>query len=200
MFANGTAAGTSKVNALSLAGSPNNWSASLDLTNNKLVVQDAAAHNITLATLQNQVTFGLTHSAGISSSALSANTALAVLDNAVTNFTTFGGQPVDANALLIAPELLGDANADGKVDLADLNTVLQNFGTTTPALTSGNFDYAATIDLTDLSYVLNNFGLTNPGASTSGAGNSNPTPEPASFALLSISFLLANNRRSKRAR
>ncbi len=54
--------------------------------------------------------------------------------------------------------LLGDATLDGKVDLSDLNTILNNLGTTTSAWTSGNFDGAPTIDLTDLNDVLNHLG------------------------------------------
>ncbi|MGN6370532.1 MAG: LamG-like jellyroll fold domain-containing protein [Phycisphaerae bacterium] len=61
-------------------------------------------------------------------------------------------------ALSLSTALLGDVNRDGKVDLTDLSTVLNNFGNATPNWTSGNFDHAATIDLTDLSQVLNNFG------------------------------------------
>jgi hypothetical protein len=65
------------------------------------------------------------------------------------------------------PPNLGDANADGTVNLTDLNTVLSHFGQSSPNWTDGNFDYAATINLTDLSYVLNNFGQTDPNASSS---------------------------------
>src|SRR6202012_3097129 len=110
---------------------------------------------------------------------------IAVVDNAVlaTPFTAFGGQTVDANSILVSQELLGDSNIDGHVDLTDLSTVLNNFGTTTPAWTSGNFDGAATVDLTDLSAVLNNFGLTNPNATdvSAGATAAIGTPEPASL-------------------
>ena len=85
--------------------------------------------------------------------------------------------------------MVGDANADGSVDLTDLSTVLNNSGSTTSAWTSGNFDGAPTIDLTDLSDVLNNFGITNPNASEFAVSSQAPsllasTPEPASLAFL----------------
>ncbi len=192
--ANATSTGTSKVNALTLAGSTGNWSGALDLTNNKVVVEDAATHNTTLATLQNQVAFGLANTAGIFSSTLAPNQALAVLDNAILNKSSFGGQTVDANSLLIAPELLGDTNADGTVDLSDLSTVLNNFGATASTWTSGNFDGQPTIDLTDLSDVLNNFGATFSNAFVSSAA-AIPTPEPASFALLTGATLVFLARR-----
>ena len=195
---NTTAAGTSKVTALTLAGSNNTWTGSLDLKNNTLIVEpaDTLTKANDLATLQNQITFGSTHTAGIRDSALPASTALALLDNNVTQFSTFHGAIVDSNSLLIAPELLGDANADGKVDLTDLNTVLNNLGTSTPAWTSGNFDHASTIDLTDLNTVLNNLGTS---VITNGTFNQStiPTPEPASLCTLSISLLVLRRRPSR---
>ena len=170
--------------------------ATLDLTNNKLIVNDTNDHATTLATLQNQIA---THA--ITSSTMPANFGLALLDNAITHFTTFGGAPVDANSLLLSPELLGDANADGSVDLTDLSTILNNFGATTQNWTSGNFDGAQTIDLTDLSDVLNNFGATNPNASTSPQlpiANyqlpPTPTPEPPTLALFALPLLFLRRR------
>ncbi len=154
----------------------------LDLTDNKLIVQNPANRAITLATLQNQIA---THA--ITSSTMPANFGLALLDNAITKFTTFGGFPVDPNSLLLSEELLGDTNADGSVDLTDLSTILNNFGATTSAWTSGNFDNTPTIDLTDLSDVLNNFGLTNPNASLAGAiAAASPAPEPSSLLVLGL--------------
>jgi hypothetical protein len=111
--------------------------------------------------------------------------AVAVLDNAVTNFATFGCVSVNSNSLLVSPELLGDANADGHVDSSDLSTVLENFGAPNSAWTSGNFDYSPTIDLTDLADILNNFGATNINASASAAPNGfTAVPEPGSLLLV----------------
>ena len=61
-------------------------------------------------------------------------------------------------SLLTVAALLGDADLNAKVDLSDLNIVLNNLGATTTAWTSGNFDGAPTIDLTDLNDVLNHLG------------------------------------------
>ncbi|MGN6366668.1 MAG: beta strand repeat-containing protein [Phycisphaerae bacterium] len=194
--ANATA---STLNTLVFAGSPGHWSGTLDLANNKLILQPSSATKSTaLATLQNQVA---THA--ITSSTLPTNFALALLDNALTGFTTFAGQPVDQNSLLLAPELLGDANIDGKVDLTDLSTVLNHFGTAAPNWTDGNFDNAATIDLTDLSDVLNNFGTTNPypfGAAgpTFNAPAVAVTPEPAPLALFALALLPLSHRRIRK--
>ena len=166
---------------LSLAGSSDNWSASLDLNNNALVLESTpATKSAALSTLRNQVAFATSNPDGITSTGLPANMALATLDNAITHFATFFGQPADANSLLVAPELLGDANADGHVDLSDLSTVLNNFGTTTTAWTSGNFDGASAINLTDLSAVLNNLPVN---ANNAAAFAVLSAPEPASLSL-----------------
>ncbi len=71
-----------------------------------------------------------------------------------------------ANTQLSGTPLIGDANLDGKVDLNDLNIILNNLGQATGDWTKGNFDGAATIDLTDLNDVLNNLGTTTIPAST----------------------------------
>lgn len=182
-----------------MEGSANAWTGLIDVGVGKLLVSDSLTHGTTLADLQNQVAFARTSDQGITSSALPAHMGLAVLDNAVLHKTQFGGVTVDDSYLFVSPELLGDANADGKVDLTDLSTVLNHFGTQTPNWTDGNFDGAATIDLTDLSHVLNNFGLTNPNAtSVSGvpvAGLSTAVPEPASLMMLVPAALLLAKRR-----
>ncbi len=194
---NGTTSGTSNLSSLTITGTTDNWTGNLNIRNNKLVVEAATAKTSVLATLTNQVQFGLTHNAGITTSSLPAGFGIAVVDNGVlsTPFTTFGGQPVDSNSILISPELLGDANVDGSVDLTDLSTVLNNFGASTTAWTAGNFDFASTIDLTDLSDVLNNFGATNanPGIVAAGGG-AVATPEPTSLAALGSFAVLLFNR------
>ena len=194
-------AGTTKTNGLTLSGSTNNWSSTLALNTNKLIVEATGPTKAAvLATLQNQAAYGAKHATGITTSTLPANMGLAIIDNSVLSpsLSTFGGISVDSNSLLVSPELLGDANIDGHIDLTDLSTILNNFGVATSAWTSGNFDGAATIDLTDLSYVLNNFGLTNPNAKI--AQPLLAVPEPTSLASLAVGFatLAARRRRCPR--
>jgi hypothetical protein len=198
---NGTAindTGTPVSGALTFGGSSGSWTGTLDLRANKMIIEPSSSKATAFANLQNQAAFGATHTTGILSTNLPAHMGIAVLDNAVTGFTTFGGQPVDSNSVLLAPELLGDANVDGKVDLTDLSTVLNNFGNFTPNWTAGNFDYGSNIDLTDLSDVLNNFGLTNssPSLTTGNSAHAFMTaPEPASLPLLAFSIAVLRLRR-----
>jgi hypothetical protein len=83
--------------------------------------------------------------------------------------------------------LLGDANQDGRVDLSDLNVVLNDLGKTSTDWGAGNFDGAATIDLTDLNDVLNHLGV--------GAAPALAAPEPASLGILAIGALGLLGRR-----
>ena len=190
-------AATSKVSSLTLGGTANAWTGKIDLTTSKLIVEATVDNHATLLSqIFNQVQLGITGAGGIFSSALSSKVALAVMDNAVLNKGTFGGIPVDLNSILVGAELLGDANADGHVDLSDLSTVLNHFGSQTTAWTSGNFDGSSTIDLTDLSDVLNNFGATNLNANVSPAvSDVVATPEPGSLLALGISGALLLRRK-----
>jgi hypothetical protein len=95
----------------------------------------------------------------------------------------------------VGAELFGDANIDGHVDLTDLSTVLNNFGSTAFAWTSGNFDGAATIDLTDLSDVLNNFGSTSNPSVATGTDAAAAVPEPASLAMVGFGVIALVHRR-----
>jgi hypothetical protein len=111
--------------------------------------------------------------------------------------------------------MLGDANLDGKVDLTDLSTVLNNFGMSTTEWTDGNFDGSGTVDLTDLSDVLNNFGAVSgnlqggavseslqAGAVTGVSGQVAfsqvaMAPEPASLAIMGGAAAVLLGRRRK---
>ena len=191
---------TSVVKNLSLGGDVNAWESSLDIEDNKLILQPAAADKAeALATAENQVAFGeaADSTGGIVSPVLPAGTALAVLDNAVTKFTTFGGESVDAGSILIGAELVGDANGDGAVDLSDLSIVLNNFGSATGEWTSGNFDHGGTVDLTDLSDVLNSFGETVIVSPSPGRMAAEAVPEVGSGVMIGVGGVLLVHRRRR---
>ncbi|MGN6370770.1 MAG: BNR-4 repeat-containing protein [Phycisphaerae bacterium] len=179
--------------AVQLDGGADAWEGTLDVGGNKLVVRNAATHAMTLATLQNEVAYGAAHGTGIVSTSLAPDTALAVMDNAVLGLTTFGDVAVNANSILVAPELLGDANVDGAVDLTDLSVVLDNFGKAEGTWTSGNFDGAGVIDLSDLSFVLNHFGKRFAGARV--GGNAQAAPEAGTLGVLVMGVMGLLGRR-----
>jgi hypothetical protein len=201
--------GPLKTSSLPFASSSGAYAGTLDLTAQPAIVEPTASTKATVfSALQAEITYGKTHTTGILSSTLATNMTIALVDNAAFGQTTFRGVAVDTNSLLVVPALLGDTNLDGKVDLSDLNTVLNNLGTTNANFTSGNFDGAPTIDLTDLNDVLNNLGAgsANPGAQTADTSllfiaarpdpNVTLVPEPASLLLtLPLATLLLHRRR-----
>jgi hypothetical protein len=178
-----TASGVTTVQAIVLAST-----ASYVFAGGALIVTDPSS----ISTLQSEIAQGANHAAGIFS--IVPNTVLSLVNNASLPipFTTFDGAPVGAKAILITPALLGDTDLSGTVDANDLNTVLQNLGTTTPNWTLGNFDHAPTIDLTDLNDVLNNLGQTF--STGSAAAPTLPAPEPASLSILGAAGLLFARR------
>ncbi len=120
----------------------------------------------------------------------SINTA-GLVSNGMYRYSVIAGG--SGQILQLTTRLLGDANDDNKVDLSDLNIVLNNLGTTTSNWSAGNFDGAPTIDLTDLNDVLNNLGTSLPSAASVVA-----TPEPAGLALLAVGALLLKTRKNRR--
>jgi len=197
---------TLKTSSLSISGSAGAWTNGLDLTNGKLIIEsDAISKPATIAQVRDQVKIGRTSANGIFSSTLPSNFGMAVLDNALvsntnnpTGFTTFGGLSADSNSILVAPELLGDANIDGKVTLTDLAAVLNSFGQQ-PTWINGGFG-SSPVGLSDLADALNNFGQSNPNPSDGSVGSTVSaiaTPEPASLTLLGLGAMALINRRRK---
>ncbi len=60
----------------------------------------------------------------------------------------------------VPPTCPADANADGTIDVDDLNIVLANWLRTVPFFTSGDVTGNGTVDVDDLNVVLSNWGLT----------------------------------------
>ena len=87
------------------------------------------------------------------------NTTLSLVDNAVLGFSTFGGEPVDANSLLVKYTYYGDIDQNGQVDADDLTVFANNFGRMSGATqVDGDIDFNGTVDADDLTVFANNFG------------------------------------------
>ena len=67
------------------------------------------------------------------------------------------------------PQLPGDANLDGKVDINDLTIVLAHYGQTGMTWTQGEFTGDGTVDINDLTIVLAHYNET-AGSSAGPAG------------------------------
>jgi hypothetical protein len=81
--------------------------------------------------------------------------------------STLGLTSLGATDVLIAPTVVGDANLDRTVDLADFTALRNNFGSG-DRWAQADFNYDGVIDLADFTLLRNNFGSTyTPGAYTS---------------------------------
>ncbi len=165
-------AGTAKFQSNATLAGLTITAGTVDITTTRLIVNNTDRTTLSAYLRTNALT----------STTLPANESLALLDNG-------------PNSTLITPALPGDTNLDNHVDLTDLSTILNDFGSTTPLWTAGNFDHQSTIDLTDLSDVLNNFGASNPVSSVLPAA-----PEPSPLLLLAVALpaLLYRLQKQKR--
>jgi hypothetical protein len=147
--------------------------ATLDLAGSKLILQIATSSGLsgashfalapadkpaTMAYLAGMLQSGY-HSGdwlgtGITSSTVaidqsatgSHTTTLALLDNADLGLTTFGGQVVDNNSLLVTMSLTGDTNFDGHVDETDFQTWYSHSLQATFFATRGDFNFDGVAD------------------------------------------------------
>jgi hypothetical protein len=116
--------------------------------------------------------------------------------HAVNNRGQIAGQTVVDHAgwhpFLLTPVLPGDADADGAVNGADLNTVLSNYNQTGMDWLHGDFDGNGTVDGADLNVVLSNYNQS--------AGVAAAAPEPSTLLLAAagLAGLLAHVRRKRK--
>jgi hypothetical protein len=70
---------------------------------------------------------------------------------------TFAGQPVDPTSVLLRFTYRGDANLDGRVNIADLSILASNWQRSGAYWYEGDFDYNSLVNIADLSILAANW-------------------------------------------
>ena len=187
---NGTSAGTSRVQSLTIDGTTDNWDGKLDLSNNAMIVDYTGASPI--ATIANQIKSafhgGDWQGNGVTSSTannfIAHPTALGYAEASAVGFTgSFLGQSTDSTSVLIRYVFSGDANLDGVVNALDFNAVAGNFGSGGKFWNDGDFNYDGMTGTADFMTLAQNFSQTLPAPALGSV-----VPEPAMTLVLWVLF------------
>jgi hypothetical protein len=175
----------SKVQSLSIAGG-----AALDVGGDAIVIDYTGASPFTTA--QGQIVSGFAggswNGAGINSSTAAAVSGGAVgYAEASSLFSSFPasylGQAVDADSVIVAYTLAGDANLDRTVDIGDFALLAANFNTPA-AWNDGDFNYDGVADIGDFALLASKFNQ-----SVAVARAAVPEPASAILALAALGFM-----------
>jgi hypothetical protein len=203
LLANGTAASTSRVKTLRLAGGATP-TVRLDITDNALVIDhdfEPALPNVA-AQVRSAYAGGAWTGPGIGSSLADASQrAVGFADrNALASVPAIFGA-TDTTSVLVRLTRYGDADLSGNVNLADFNVLASNFGGTARLWQHGDFTYDGVVNLNDFNRLASNFGLSAAGTDvTPGdwAALASAVPEPVAGALLAVLAPLVARRRPAR--
>jgi hypothetical protein len=131
----------------------------LDLTDNDLVVTGDSLSAMTDAAANGYGNGAWNGKGGLTSSTAAADashlTAVGVI--AAPAATTFGGVAVPAGAILAKYTYYGDANLDGKVDIADYTRTDAGFIAHLTGWANGDFNYDGVVDGSDFTLIDNAF-------------------------------------------
>ena len=137
----------------------------LDIADNAVVVDYSGPSPIDTvrARLASGYANGTWNGTGIRSSAAPAQPGTAIgyaeASDVFASFpATFAGETIDDTAVVIRHTLKGDANLDGRVNLADFNRLAAGFGWTTSTWSRGDFNYDGNSNLGDFNALAANFG------------------------------------------
>ncbi len=184
----GSTNAASLVSSLNFSGGPGDWNGQLDITDKGLIVESTLSKASEIAILQDEVNSGrnggtwtgmeITSSCVAADAAAGTNnsfhTTVEIFDNGALpvteQFTSFGGQAVDANSILITRALVGDANLDGTVDNTDLVALLTHFGESGQTQATGDYNGDGTVNNTDLVALLTDYGQSLPGDAADSGG------------------------------
>lgn len=203
---NGTTAGRTNVNTLTIAGGTTP-TAKLDITNNAAVVDYTGGSPLSTIAAQIGSAYagGAWSGNGITSSNANANNfAVGFAEaSALTVVPPLFGT-VDSSSVLIRYTRFGDADIDGQVNSDDFNRLASSFGQSGKVWSQGNFNYdpAGNVNSDDFNLLATNFGL----AATGLNGEVTPqdwanlaaaVPEPSVMGLLTTAGILALRRRRR---
>ncbi len=166
LAANGTSTGTSRMNALAIAGATDAWTGILDLRDNDLVI-DYSGGPSPLATVQNQLKAGYNSGSWTGKGLTSSTAATTASGTTVLGYAEasalfssfpamFSGQNIDNTCVLVKYTYYGDANLDGRVDINDLGNLATNWQTSN-VWTGGDFNYDGFVDVSDLGKLATNW-------------------------------------------
>ena len=199
--ANGTNAGVSNVQLLSIGGGDLPI-AKLDITNNGFIVDYAVVDPQTspIDTIRTQIIAGRAggnwSGNGITSSTAAANSGQFGIGYAEASQVggvsmTFMGNTVDTTAVVFRYTRLGDTNLDGTVNLDDFTALAAGFGSGTSWF-QGDSNYDGLVNLDDFTALAANFGSSAPGDAPRSS-----VPEPTALSLLAVATMgLARRRRA----
>jgi autotransporter-associated beta strand protein len=196
----GSDAASNRLGTLVLGGASGSWSSRLDLNDNKLVIDYTGASP--LAQVGDQIKSGYANGAwngnGITSTSAATNNAganpkvgIGFAEAAALGISTFAGQDVDGDSIVVRYTLLGDANVDGVVNALDFNALASGYGSGT-IWPSGDFNYDGAVTSDDFSALSQNFNRTLPGPAL---GALVPEPSTLAAAMLIGAGTAARRRR-----
>ncbi|MGE5611140.1 MAG: PEP-CTERM sorting domain-containing protein [Bacillota bacterium] len=191
---NGTDSGTSRLSNLNIASD-----GQLDLTNNALIIQ---ADSSTRQAMFNQVSELIARGRnggrdpwqgnGITSSTAAESflKGLAIILNddgtGIPIYTSFGGQGVDANSILVKYTWNGDLDLNGKVDGDDYFLIDSGFLTRSRGYRNGDINYDGVIDGDDYFLMDSAFLGQNAPSSLLSPGGGTLVPEPTTLGMLGL--------------
>jgi autotransporter-associated beta strand protein len=106
-------------------------------------------YTTTLASMKAAYDGGKWDGVGIGSSALVADTSLAIYDNSINTMAKFDGIAADSSSIFIKYTWIGDANFDGSLNADDYALLDRGFAKHLSGWTNGDFNYDGNINSQD---------------------------------------------------